>query len=98
MLPAVKSAVSQRSTLLSDYWALTKPEVNFLILITTFVGFYLGCAAREDGGFHSSQLFNTLLGTLLVASGTGDPEPIHRTKLRCANAQDRPASRRRRPS
>jgi hypothetical protein len=23
------------STLLSDYWALTKPEVNFLILITT---------------------------------------------------------------
>jgi len=31
-----------RSTF-SDYWALTKPEVNFLILITTGVGFYLGC-------------------------------------------------------
>ena len=30
-----------RPTLLADYWALTKPEVNFLILITTFVGFYL---------------------------------------------------------
>jgi protoheme IX farnesyltransferase len=55
--------------LLSDYWALTKPEVNFLILITTFAGFYLGCAnaGRE---FSFLALFNTLLGTLLVASGT----------------------------
>src|SRR5580658_3560849 len=58
-----------RSTLLSDYWALTKPEVNFLILITTFVGFYL--ASASNGRFSSAGLFNTLLGTLLVASGTG---------------------------
>jgi len=55
---------------LSDYWALTKPEVNFLILITTGVGFYLGSrdAARP---LSFLALFNTLLGTLLVASGTG---------------------------
>jgi protoheme IX farnesyltransferase len=58
-----------RSTLLSDYWALTKPEVNFLILITTFVGFYL--ASASNGWFSFAGLFNTLLGTLLVASGTG---------------------------
>jgi protoheme IX farnesyltransferase len=58
-----------RSTLLSDYWALTKPEVNFLILITTFVGFYL--ASTSNGRFSFSGLFNTLLGTLLIASGTG---------------------------
>jgi protoheme IX farnesyltransferase len=59
-----------RSTLLSDYWALTKPEVNFLILITTVVGFYM--ASTNDGGpFSFAGLFNTLLGTLLVASGTG---------------------------
>jgi protoheme IX farnesyltransferase len=57
------------STLLSDYWALTKPEVNFLILITTFVGFDL--ASASNGRFSSAGLFNTLLGTLLVASGTG---------------------------
>jgi protoheme IX farnesyltransferase len=57
------------STLLSDYWALTKPEVNFLILITTFVGFYL--ASARAGRFSFAGLFNTLLGTLLVASGTG---------------------------
>src|SRR6202795_396347 len=55
---------------LSDYWALTKPEVNFLILITTGVGFYLGCR-NEARPFSFLGLFNTLLGTLLVASGTG---------------------------
>jgi protoheme IX farnesyltransferase len=54
----------------SDYWALTKPEVNFLILITTGVGFYLGCGS-EALPFSFLRLFNTLLGTLLVASGTG---------------------------
>jgi len=67
------TAVQERhlvgSTLLSDYWALTKPEVNFLILITTFVGFYL--ASSSDRRFSFAGLFNTLLGTLLVASGTG---------------------------
>ena len=52
-----------------DYWALTKPEVNFLILIATFVGFYM--ASASTGRFSFAALFNTLLGTLLVASGTG---------------------------
>src|SRR3984957_16016949 len=53
----------------ADYWALTKPEVNFLILITTFAGFNL---ASTSGfvNFHSMLAFNTLLGTLLVAGGT----------------------------
>jgi protoheme IX farnesyltransferase len=55
---------------LSDYWALTKPEVNFLIVITTGVGFYLGCG-NEARPLSVISLFNTLLGTLLVASGTG---------------------------
>jgi heme o synthase len=66
---AVQERHFGRSTLLSDYWALTKPEVNFLILITTFVGFYL--ASASNGRFSFAGLFNTLLGTLLVASGTG---------------------------
>ena len=57
------------STLLSDYWALTKPEVNFLILITTFTGFYLG-SAYAGQRFSVLALLNTLFGTLLVASGT----------------------------
>ena len=55
---------------LSDYWALTKPEVNFLILITTAVGFYLACG-NQARPLSVIALCNTLLGTLLVASGTG---------------------------
>src|ERR1700693_1625460 len=55
---------------MSDYWALTKPEVNFLILITTFAAFYLASAAGP-GGFRILPVINTLLGTLLVAGGTG---------------------------
>jgi heme o synthase len=55
---------------LSDYWALTKPEVNFLILITTFAGFYLG-RATSWRDFPFLLLIQTLVGTLLVASGTG---------------------------
>ncbi|MBZ5571177.1 MAG: heme o synthase [Acidobacteriia bacterium] len=49
-----------------DYVTLTKPEVNLLILMTTSAGYYL--AAR--GPLKISGLVNTLLGTLLVASGT----------------------------
>jgi heme o synthase len=66
---AVPERHADRSTLLSDYWALTKPEVNFLILISTFVGFYL--ASANNGRFSFLGLLNTLLGTMLVASGTG---------------------------
>ena len=55
---------------LGDYWALTKPEVNFLILVTTFAGFYLASQPGSDG-FRILPAVHTLLGTLLVASGTG---------------------------
>jgi len=51
---------------LRDYSTLTKPEVNLLILMTTSAGYYLASA----GPFHMPGLLNTLLGTLLVASGT----------------------------
>lgn len=55
---------------ISGYWALTKPEVNFLILITTFAGFYLA-PAPALGEFRNLRAIHTLLGTLLVAAGTG---------------------------
>jgi protoheme IX farnesyltransferase len=54
----------------ADYWALAKPEINFLIAITTFTGFYLGWASGS-GEFPFLLLIHTLLGTLVVASGTG---------------------------
>jgi heme o synthase len=51
---------------LRDYLTLTKPEVNLLILMTTSAGYYLG----GRGGFRVAGLLHTLIGTLLVASGT----------------------------
>src|ERR1700688_3091047 len=69
--PAVRGSRSDRLyAAMSDYWALTKPEVNFLILITTFAGFYLAPAVGPSG-FRILPVINTLLGTLLVAGGTG---------------------------
>jgi len=69
-LSIVPRARYPRSAVLADYWALTKPEVNFLIIITTFAGFYLA-RATGWGNFPVWLSINTLLGTLLVASGTG---------------------------
>jgi protoheme IX farnesyltransferase len=54
----------------SDYWTLTKPEINFLIAIATLTGFYLALPRHSDH-FPLLLLVHTLLGTLLVASGTG---------------------------
>src|SRR5438477_6156034 len=51
---------------LRDYYTLTKPEVNLLILMTTSAGYYLG----SEGEFKIGRLVSTLIGTLLVASGT----------------------------
>jgi protoheme IX farnesyltransferase len=51
---------------LRDYYTLTKPEVNLLILMTTSAGYYLG----SHGPMRVFGLINTLVGTLLVASGT----------------------------
>ncbi|MBV8051168.1 MAG: protoheme IX farnesyltransferase [Acidobacteriaceae bacterium] len=51
---------------MADYYTLTKPEVNLLILMTTSAGYYL--ASR--GPLRIAGLLNTLIGTLLVASGT----------------------------
>jgi len=58
------------ATRAADYWSLTKPDVNVLIGITTAVGFCLG---RPDHvhGFPVGRLLHTLVGTLLVAGGTG---------------------------
>ena len=53
-----------------DFWKLTKPEINLLILVATFTGFYLG----HPHGLNSlpfERLFLVLSGTLLVASGAG---------------------------
>ncbi len=73
ILAALDVSVTQHrpfagSPVLSDYWALTKPEINFLIAITTLVGFCIGSAAGRSH-FPWALLLHTVLGTMLVASG-----------------------------
>src|SRR4051812_47278702 len=56
------------SPLLADYWRITKPEVSFLIAVTTAAGFYLGSPAAPSR-FSLLLLLHTVVGTVLVASG-----------------------------
>jgi protoheme IX farnesyltransferase len=48
------------------YVALTKPDVSFLVLITTAAGFYMGVRGPVDW----LRLVHTVFGTLLIAGGT----------------------------
>ena len=56
---AQRSRVGRLLAAMADYWALTKPEVNFLILITTFAGFYLA-PTTGLGGFRILLALHTL--------------------------------------
>src|SRR5438094_3282014 len=76
---------------LRDYYTLTKPEVNLLILITTSAGYYLASA----GALKISGLVDTLIGTLLVASGTGT---LNQFMERTYDAQMRRTAKRPLPS
>ena len=49
-----------------DYYILTKPEVNLLILMTTSGAYYMGSRGHLDW----PGMLRTVVGTLLVASGT----------------------------
>ena len=60
------AVVSSSSSKLWSYVVLTKPDVTFLVVITTVAGFYLGSA----GAINWLLLLNTLLATMLVAGGT----------------------------
>jgi protoheme IX farnesyltransferase len=50
----------------ADFFALTKPRMVLMILVTTCVGFYLGSSGVMD----TLRLLRTLLGTALAAGGT----------------------------
>ncbi len=51
---------------ISDFVELGKPRVVLMVLITTWVGFYLGSSGPQD----FLLLFPTLIGTGLAAAGT----------------------------
>ncbi len=79
-----------QSHFLVDYWALTKPDVNFLIAITVFVSFCLARPATLET-FSYALLIHTLLGSLLIAGGTG---ALNQVIERRFDAQMRRTSRR----
>jgi protoheme IX farnesyltransferase len=51
----------------SDFFALTKPRIVLLVLLTAAVGFYVAAPA----GTATVLFVHTLIGTALVAGGTG---------------------------
>src|SRR3954468_6243042 len=60
-------ATSREPSKLVDYYELTKPRMNFLVVVTTMVGFYVAAGAarvRVDW----MLLFNTLLGPAACAA------------------------------
>ena len=50
----------------SAYVALTKPDVSFLVLITTAAGYYMGA----HGPIEWLRLVQTVFATMLIAAGT----------------------------
>ena len=89
-LPVVQPGHSVRPNVLSDYWTLTKPEINFLIGLATAAAFCVGCA-EPLARFPWGLLVHTLLGTVLVASGAGT---LNQVIERQFDAQMRRTSRR----
>lgn len=51
----------------ADFFALTKPRIVLLVVLTAAVGFYLGA----PDGTATLLFLHTLIGTALVAGGTG---------------------------
>jgi protoheme IX farnesyltransferase len=63
--PVAVPAVAKRAQRTADFVTLTKPRLNFLVLITTLGGMYI---AAPDG-VALPVLFHALVGTALVAGG-----------------------------
>ncbi len=58
-------ATAHPPTRLADFYELTKPRMNLLIVLTTTVGFYMA----SMGAIHWLLLLNTVIGTALTAAG-----------------------------
>jgi protoheme IX farnesyltransferase len=57
---------AHRSSVLSDYIALTKPRLNLLVVLTSAAGYYLGGASAPD----LVKMAQAVFGTALVAGGS----------------------------
>ncbi|HTW88106.1 MAG TPA: heme o synthase [Candidatus Binataceae bacterium] len=63
---AVATSIGGARRRMADYFALTKPRVVSMVLVTTFIGYYLGAAGAMD----PLLALNLLIGTALAAGGT----------------------------
>jgi len=60
------AVVARPMSRLSAYAILVKPDVTFLVVLTTMAGFYLG----TKGPIQAIGMFHAVFGTTLVAGGT----------------------------
>src|SRR5579864_7038607 len=66
MSTTVQTATLVRTSRASAYVALTKPDVSFLVLMTTAAGYYMG----TRGPVAWAPMLQTVFATLLIAAGT----------------------------
>jgi len=59
-------AHTEGSSVVSDYISLTKPRLNFLVVLTSAAGYYLGSIATPDVW----KMAQAVIGTTLVAGGS----------------------------
>jgi len=71
--PSHFSAVSAARSRAADFFALTKPRLNFLVVITAGVGYYLG-ASRD---LSVLKLVEAIVGTALVAGGAAGLNQVY---------------------
>ena len=65
-MSTVRTAELTLSARASAYVTLTKPDVSFLVLMTTAAGYYMGVR----GPVNWLHMIHTIFGTMLIAAGT----------------------------
>jgi protoheme IX farnesyltransferase len=84
----IQTDLTRERSRYADYLTLTKPELSFLSVLTTFAGFYIA----EQGAMNYVLLITTVLGTALLAAGAASMnmyvEREHDSQMR--RTQNRP--------
>ncbi len=84
--------LSESRNLWSDLMLLTKSRLTFLVLLTTWAGFYLGMPSVQLIGPNGILLLHTLFGTALVAASASALNQLLEIDIdrRMNRTQDRP--------
>ena len=85
---AAPAGAASRPSRAGDFLALTKPRMNFLVVATTGVGYFMAARGGEDW----SRLLHTLIGTTLTAAGASVLNQYAERELdsRMVRTHDRP--------